>query len=231
MALPLISTNMYFDTVLKAIETVLKAESLNQIALGGTGWNTVRERFSPWSTGVDEFKPGVVNIVWSASNFPDSEGNNFDQSNIASFDLDCYASQRGIESAGAITPKDQRAADVLHTLITKVYFTIMSPINYDLGLIAGTIVRPWITSIAKFVPTEANVPILGVIAARISCRVKFEETPPVFAGVDLDEISLETSTADGGLVEQEFLYPWILRDGAWDDRGVWIDTETWNDEP
>lgn len=22
---------------------------------------------------------------------------------------------------------------------------------------------------------------------------------------------------------------WILEDGTWDDTGIWIDTETWND--
>lgn len=22
---------------------------------------------------------------------------------------------------------------------------------------------------------------------------------------------------------------WILTDGTWDDSGIWIDTETWND--
>lgn len=231
MSLPPISSNMYFDTVLKAIETVLAAEAANQVSLSGTGWVTVRERFSPWNVNVDKFNPGIVNVIWSASNFPDSEGNNFDQSNIGSFDIDCYASQKGLESSGVVTPYDQRAADVLHALIAKVYYTITSPINIDLGLTPGTIVRPWITSMAKFVPTETGVPILGVIAARLSCRIKFEEAPPEAAGVDLDEIIVNTSTDNGGLVEQTFLYPWILRDGAWDDRGIWIDAESWIDEP
>ena len=205
MPLPLISTNMYFDTVLKAIETTLIAEAANQVVLGGTGWKTVRERFDPWTVEVDEFNPGVANVVWSSSNFPDGEGNNFDQSSLSSFDIDCYASQKGLESGGAITPKDQRAADVLHALITKIYYTIMSPIYYDLGLTPGMIVRPWITNMVKFVPTETNVPIQGVIAVRISCTVKFEEIPPPAEGVDLKIVNLDANRDDDvDYIEQQF---------------------------
>ena len=205
MPLPLITSNMYFDTVLKAIESTLAAEAANQVALGGIGWKTVRERFDPWNVDVDGFNPGVVNIVWSSSNFPDGEGNNFDQTSLSSFDVDCHASQKGLESGGVVTPKDQRAADVLHALVTKIYYTIMSPIYYDLGLIPGTIVRPWITGIVKFVPTENNIPIEGAIAARLSCRVKFEEIPPQIEGMDLEIINVDADRDDNvDLVEQEF---------------------------
>lgn len=205
MPLPLISENMYFDTVLKAIEITLKAESVNQVAIGGTGWKTVRERFDPWTVDVDEFNPGVANVVWSSSNFPDGEGSNFDQSSLSSFDIDCYASQRGLEIGGVITPKDQRAADVLHALITKIYYTIMSPVYYDLGLTPGMIVRPWITNIVKFIPTETNIPIEGVIAARLSCRIKFEEIPPQISGVNLEIINIDANRNDDvDLVEQTF---------------------------
>ncbi len=202
MPLPLITSNMQFDIVLKAIETTLKAESANQISLGGTGWRTVRERFDPWTVEVDEFNPGVANVVWSSSNFPEGEGNNFDQTSLSSFDIDCYASEKGLESGGVITPKDQRAADVLHAVVSKVYFTIMSPIYYDLGLTPGKIVRPWISNIAKFVPHENNVAIEGAIAARLSCRIKFEEIPPEFSGVNLEIVNVKTYTSDGGLVDQ-----------------------------
>lgn len=196
---------MYFDTVLKAIETTLKAESVNQIALGGTGWKTVRERFDPWTVDVDELNPGVANIAWSSSNFPDGEGSNFDQTSMSSFDIDIYASQRGLEVGGVITPKDQRAADVLHALITKIYYTIMSPVYYDLGLEPGTIVRPWITNIVKFIPTETNIPIEGVLAARLSCRIKFEEIPPQISGVNLEIINIDANRNDDvDLVEQTF---------------------------
>ena len=200
--LPLITENMYFDTVLKAIETTLKAESVNQIALGGTGWSTVRERFDPWNVEVDKLNPGVVNVSFSAANFPDGEGTSFDQDNVSSFDIDCYAAQVSLESGGEIIPKDQRAADVLHALITKAYHTIMSPINYDLGLTPGTIVKPWITSIVKYVPVEANVAVVGVVAARLTCRVRFEEKPPEEQGVNLEEINIITDTDNGGLVDQ-----------------------------
>ena len=205
MPLPLITTNMYFDTVLRAIEATLAAEAANQVALGGTGWKTVRERFDPWNVEVDEFNPGAVNIVWSSSNFPDGEGNNFDQTSMSSFDVDCYASQKGLESGGVVTPKDQRAADVLHALVTKIYYTIMSPIYYDLGLTPGKIVRPWITNMVKFVPTETNIPIEGVVAARLSCRVKHEEIPPQIEGVNLEIINVDTNRDDNvDYVEQQF---------------------------
>lgn len=196
MPLPLITGNLFFDDVLRAIETTLKAESANQISLGGTGWRTVRERFDPWTVDVDKFNPGVANVVWSSSNFPEGEGGNFDQTSLSAFDIDCYASQRALESGGTITPKDKRAADVLHTLVSKIYFTIMSPIYYDLGLTPGDIVRPWITNIVKFVPTEQNIPIQGVIAARISCTVKFEEVPPQAEGVDLEIVNIDTDRDD-----------------------------------
>ena len=204
MPLPLITENMFFDTVLKAIESTLSAEAANQVTLGGTGWKTVRERFDPLNVEVDEFNPGIVNVSWSSSNFPDGEGNNFDQSSLSSFDVDCYASQKGTESGGIVTPKDQRAADVLHVLITKIYYTIISPIYYDLGLTPGKIVRPWITSITKFVPTETNIPIEGVIAARLSCRIKFEEIPPQSKGVNLEIINVKSDTPDGAQVDQTF---------------------------
>ena len=205
MPLSLITENMYFDTVLKAIETTLRAESANQIALGGTGWKTVRERFDPWTVDVDELNPGAVNVVWSSSNFPDGEGNNFDQSSLSSFDIDCYASQRGVESGGVITPKDQRAADVLHSLITKIYYTIMSPVYYDLGLTPGMVARPWITNIVKFIPTETNIPVEGVLAARLSCRIKFEEIPPQISGVNLEIINIDANRDDDvDFVEQIF---------------------------
>lgn len=204
MPLPLITENMYFDTVLKAVEATLKAEAANQVSLSGTGWQTVRERFDPWNVKVDKFNPGVANVVWSSSNFPESEGNNFDQTSLSDFSIDCYSSQKGIESGGVIIPKDQRAADVLHTLITKVYYTIMSPIYYDLGLIPGTIVKPWITNIVKFVPTESNVPIEGVLAARMSCSVKFDETPPQISGVPLEIVNVDTNRDDNvDYVEQQ----------------------------
>ena len=205
MPLPLITTNMYFDTVLRAIEATLAAEAANQVALGGTGWKTVRERFDPWNVEVDEFNPGIVNVVWSSSNFPDGEGNNFDQTSILTFDIDVYTSQKGLESGGVVTPKDQRAADVLHALISKIYYTIMSPINFDLGLTPGTIVRPWITNMVKFVPTETNIPIEGVVAARLSCRIKIKEVPPQAEGVDLEIINVDTDREDDvDYVEQTF---------------------------
>jgi hypothetical protein len=204
MSLPLITDNMYFDTVLKAIEDTLNAEAINQVNLGGTGWKTVRERFDPWNVAVDEMNPGVVNVTWSASNFPDSEGNNFDQTSISTFDIDCYASESATETGGVIIPKDQQSADVLHTLVTRVYYTVMSPIYYDLGLTPGTIVRPWVTGIVKFIPTETNIPVQGVIAARISCRVQFCETPPEKQGVDLEIINVKTDTDQGAVVDQTF---------------------------
>jgi len=204
MPLHLITENMYFDTVLKAIENTLAAESANQVTLGGTGWKTVRERFDQWTVEVDELNPGVVNVVWSSSNFPDGEGNNFDQSSLSSFDVDCYASQKGSESGGVITPKDQRVADTLHALISKVYYTIMSPIYYDLGLTPGMIAKPWVTNIVKFVPSEANISIMGVLAARLSCRIKFEEIPPQSEGVNLEIINVKSDTPDGAQVDQTF---------------------------
>lgn len=206
MPLPLITENMYFDTVLMAIESVLKAEALNQTNLGGTGWCTVRERFDPWNVEVDKFNPGVANVVWSTSNFPESEGSASDQSSYSTFDIDCYASQKGIECDGEIVPRDQRAADVLHILVTKIYYTIMSPINYDLGLVPGTIVQPWITNIAKFVPAENNVPVSGFLAARLNCKIKFEEKPPEPTDdVNLRWINIDTNRDDDvDLVEQLF---------------------------
>lgn len=32
-----------------------------------------------------------------------------------------------------------------------------------------------------------------------------------------------------GASDDEITGDWILTDGTWDDSGVWIDTETWND--
>jgi len=194
---------MLFDTVLKALETTLKAESANQITLGGTGWETVRERFDPWNVTVDKFKPGVVNVAWSASNFPEGQGNNFDQTSLSTYDLDCYAAEKSLESGGEIIPRDQRAADVLHTLVTKVYYTVMSPIYYDLGLTPGTIVKPWISNIAKFIPVETNIPIQGVLAARLTCKIQFCEIPPEKSGVDLQIINVKSNTTDGAQVEQQ----------------------------
>lgn len=202
MALPKITENMYFDTVLKAVETVLKAESLNQIALGGSGWNTVRERFDPWNVIKNDFTVGVANVVWSSANFPKSEGNAAWQRNNSSFDIDCYAAQKALATGAVITPKDQRAADVLHELVTKIYYTIMSPINYDMGLGVGKTDGPWITGIVKFVPTENNIPIMGVIAARISVDFKFNEEPPKAGENNLETINVITDTPQGAEVDQ-----------------------------
>lgn len=206
MPLSLIENNMFFDDVLKAIECTLKTESLNQIKLGGKGWTTVRERFDPWNVDVDKHCAGIANIVWSSSNFPGSEGNNFDQTSISAFEIDCYASKAGSKlPGGSIIPKDQNTADLLHEIITKIYYTIMSPVYYDLGLTPGLIVRPWISNIVKFIPTEANIPIVGVLAARMSCGVKFEEIPPQIEGVDLEAINVDTNRDDDvDYVEQQF---------------------------
>jgi len=197
MPLPLIENNMFFDDVLKAIESTLKAESDNQIALGGKGWVTVRERFDPWNVDVDDQYSGVVNVSWSSSNFPGSEGNNFDQTSNSVFEIDCYAAQKGKGlPGGSIIPKDQNAAILLHEIITKVYYTIMSPVYYDLGLTPGTIVRSWVSNIIKFIPTESNIPIVGIIAARMTCNIKFEEIPPQIEGVDLEVINIDTDRDD-----------------------------------
>ena len=202
MPLPLISENMQFDKVLKAIESTLAAEAANQVALGGVGWRTVRERFDPWNVEVDELNPGVVNVSWSASNFPESEGTSFEQVSVSTYDVDCYASEIALAEAGGITPRDQRAADVLHALVTRVYHTLMSPIYYDLGLEPGTIAKPWVTSITKFMPVEANVPVDGVLAARLSYRILFKEIPPQAEGEPLETINATTDTEAGGLVDQ-----------------------------
>jgi len=82
----------------------------------------------------------------------------------------------------------------------------MSPIYYDLGLTPGMIAKPWITNIAKFIPHENDVPIEGAIAARLSCRIKFEEIPPQSEGVNLEIVNVKTYTSDGGLVDQTFDY-------------------------
>lgn len=196
MPLPAITANMVFDIVLKAIEAVLAAEAINQVNLSTTGWKTVRERFRPWNVNVDKMNPGVANIVWDVSNFPDSEGNQFDMTSLSTFQIDCYASQKAMESGGVIIPKDQRAADVLHTLITKIFYTITSPINIDMGLTPGAIVKPWVTNIVKFIPSENDVPLEGVIAARISCRTKFKEVPPQGEGVPLEVVNVDANRAD-----------------------------------
>ena len=81
----------------------------------------------------------------------------------------------------------------------------MSPIYYDLGLTPGTIVRPWITNMVKFVPTEQDIPIQGVIATRISCTVKFEEIPPQAEGVDLEIVNVDANRDDDvDYIEQQF---------------------------
>jgi len=200
-----ITENMYFDTILKAIEAVLKAEAENQVNLGGTGWQTVRERFDPWNVAVDRFKPGVANVVWSASSFDDSESTQFDNVSLTEFVVDCYASSEAQETSNIITPKDQLSADVLHTLITKVFYTLMSRINIDFGLTPGDHVMPFCTNIAKFIPTESNIPVNGVNAARLSYRVKHLETPPENEGVPLEIMNVKSNRSDGVLyVEQQF---------------------------
>jgi len=202
MALPLITSNMYFDTVLKAVEQVLADESQNQLSLGGVGWSTVRERFDPWNAKVDKFP--LVNVAYNTSLFDEGRGSQYDQTNDANYILDCYASAKAVEIAGEIIPKDQEAADVLHALITKVYYTVMSPINRDMGLPSGMIETPWISRIEKFIPTESNIPVEGILAARLSLKITFKENPPLTSGVALDTVRVDTDTSDGGLVEQEF---------------------------
>lgn len=201
MPLPLITENMYFDFVLKAIEQVLKDESENQISLGGSGWETVRERFDPWTL---KSSPQVVNVSFNSASFDTSGVNQFDQTNDANFSIDCYALANAIESGGVIIPKDQRAADVLHALVSKVYYTVMSPINRDLGLEAGKIETPIVLRIEKFIPSESNIPVDGIIAARLSVKITFKEFPPLNEGVALGKVGVDTDTSDGGLVEQEF---------------------------
>lgn len=202
MALPLITANMEFDIVLKAIETVLAAESANQITLAGTGWKTTRERFDPWDLGAEG--DAIVNVSFNAASFDGSKGGQYDQTNDGSYSVDCYALGNATETAGVIIPKDQRAADILHALITKVYYTLMSPLNRDMGLTPGTITRPWVSRIEKFIPTESNIPLNGIIAARLSLQTAFKEFPPLASGVDLDVIGVTTDTDAGGLLEQEF---------------------------
>lgn len=205
MPLPLITTNMYFDVVLRAVEAVLKAESANQIALGGVGWRTVRERFDPWQAVEDEFKPGLVNVTWNQSTFDAGKSSNHESSSDSQFVVDCYASDVGLDSGGVITPKDQRAADVLHSLITKVYYTLSSTINFDMGLTPGTITKPFITDVQKFIPTKNNTPLRGIIAARVSLRVEFVEQPPESQGVPLEVVNLKSYNENSDiLTEQTF---------------------------
>jgi len=197
MSLPLISDNMQFDTILKAIELVLRAEAENQIKLNGTGWKTVRERFDPWNVVVDKMNPGVANIVWTSSNYDSGESTQFENSAISTFSIDCYVSAKATESGWNVVPKDQNAGDVLHTLIAKVYYTVMSRINIDMGLTAGTIVQPFVTRIDKYIPTESNILINGIIAARISCQVKHLEIPPEGEGVPLNVVNVKSYKDEG----------------------------------
>lgn len=193
---------MYFDTVLKALEQLLKDESINQGNLGGLTWTTTRERFDPWNVKADKFP--LVNITYNAGSFDEGRGSQTDQTHGASYILDCYASANAFAVGTSITPKDQRAADVLHELITRVYYTVMSEINRDIGLPAGKIVTPWVNRIEKFIPTESNVPIEGVIAARLTVSMSFQEFPPTNTGVPLSVVNITTDTSDGALVEQQF---------------------------
>ena len=197
--LSLIISPMYFETVLLALEQLLKEESANQVTLGGEGWTTVRERFQPWAAR--EFL--VVNVVYNSGSFDQGKGSQTDQMHDAAYAIDCYASKNAIEEESVIIPGDQRAADALHFLITKVYYTVMSEINRDIGLPAGKIVTPWVTRIEKFVPTESNVPIEGIIAARLTLSMEFKEEPPVATGVPLEVTGIITDTTNDGLVEQD----------------------------
>lgn len=198
--MPLITENMYFDVVLKALETMLKNEAQNQVDLGGSGWDTTRERFDPWNS--DEFP--LVNVAFNAAAFDESQVNQEDQNNKANYIVDCYASANAlIHDDGSIVPKDQRAADVLHALISKVYYSIMTPVNRDLGLTPGTIETPIVLRIEKFVPTESNIPVSGIIASRLSVKITFDEFPPLVSGIPLKTINIDTETQSGGDMGQE----------------------------
>lgn len=207
MPLPLITANMRFDIILRAIEAVLFAESENQKKLGGYGWHTVRERFDPWSLTFDKFNPGAVNVSWSSSNYPEAESDHFEMVSNSEFSVDCYASEKAFEIVGTVFPKDQRTADILHALISKVFYTLMSPINIDLGFAPGYVIRPFVTSVNKFIPTQSGVPVQGVLAARFAYRIKHLEIPPEAAGVSLNYINVKSNREDGVLyVEQDFDY-------------------------
>lgn len=200
MPLPLITSPMYFGTVLDALEQLLKDESTNQVNLGGEGWTTVKERFSPWDTG--EFP--VVNIVYNSGNFDKSRGSHSDQTHSGAYLIDCYARADAVENAGIIRPMDESAAISLHLLVTKIYYSLMTEVNRDIGLPIGKVVSPWIERIEKFIPTENNVPVEGIIAVRITLTMQFKEFPPIGTGNTLEIIEAITDTEDGGLVEQTF---------------------------
>lgn len=200
MPLPLIATPMYFGTVLDALEQLLKDESANQINLGGEGWTTVKERFSPWDT--NEFP--IVNIVYNSGSFDKSAGSHSDQTHAGAYLIDCYNRADAVESAGNITPMDESAAIGLHLLVTKIYYSLMTEVNRDIGLPIGKVVSPWVDRIEKFIPTENNVPVEGIIAMRITLSMNFKEFPPIGTGADLETLEVITDTDEGGLVEQTF---------------------------
>ena len=202
MTLPLITTPMYFDTVLKALEQLLKDESVNQIFLGGTGWETTRERFDPWNSEADGFP--LVNVSYNTGSFDESKGSQTEQTHDSNYIVDCYSSANALKSGSDIIPKDQRAADALHFFVSQIYYTLMSELHRDIGLPAGMVVTPWVNRIEKFVPTETGVAVEGVIAARLSLSMSFREYPPVFTGVPLEIVRVDTDTDKGGLVEQQF---------------------------
>ena len=216
--IPLIDKQDFFEIVLAQVGAILAAETIAQQALAVTAgedpalwaFDTYIDRYNPY----EEFQNDVdatpiVNIWYDNSNFPRGKGQSVGRVvSSTSYNIDIYAAAASEDDpTGGYLRGDEESAKNLHRIIRLVRNIIMHPDNQYLqltqavgGRTQNLIFSRWIDSIQVFQPQIDDRPATGVIAARCSLSVEFNELPVTETYNPLETVYATAKRAEDGKI-------------------------------
>jgi len=216
--IPLIDKQDNFEIVLAQIGAILATETTSQQALATaaakdpTLWefDVYLDRYNPLEQFQDDADAiPLVNIWYENSNFPDSATHSVGtQVSESTYNLDIYASAASADNpAGGYDRSDETSTANLHRIVRLVRNIIMHPkyqyleLSIDRSSKKQNLVwRRWTESITVFQPQINDRPVQGVIAARLTLRVKFNETLVAREWEPLEAIYTTAKRAEDGKV-------------------------------
>ncbi len=214
-----------FEIVRDQIGGILATETVNQVQLADDAgkpkpddWKLriYLERSNPWEQFLNvedkqevdqDFSP-LVNVWYDNSNFDEkSSDTSKSQTSISIFNIDCYGYGRAQADGSGHKPGDREAAYEVQKAIRLVRNILMSA-EYTYLQLRGLVWVRFPQTINVFQPELSKETVGQVIGARIALMVKFNETSPQVASVELEQVFVDVERAEDGqlIVEANYDY-------------------------
>ena len=207
-----------FERVRDEIAAILAVEVANQKALAVAAgkdpdnWDLrlYSERSIPWSILTEDGDTGapVVNVWFDNLNFDESASNVVARQKAnATYNIDCYGGGVSAETAEGHTSQDKAAALDAQRALRLVRNILMAGEYTYLGL-RGMVWRRFVTTETVFQPSIGDQPAFGIVGARLTLQVQFNEYAPQVPAETLESLAVEvTRAADGAvLINADFDY-------------------------